>query len=138
MGDKGVLAVPVDYGDDGADGNGVLKIDWAAIEAANAGVHLPDETDEHYTRRILFSRVGRAYDFHCSDALGFFFTEYIVALLESPLDCFSRVPGMKAPEKCPEACSWECLQCSRNVPGNAHGMFLKKCFGEFTWNIFER
>lgn len=46
----------MDYGDD-ADGDGVLKIDWPAIEAANAGVHLPDETDEHYTRRILFSRV---------------------------------------------------------------------------------
>lgn len=54
IGDKGVLAVPVDYGD---NGDGVLKIDWPAIEAANAGVHLPDETEEHYTRRILFSRV---------------------------------------------------------------------------------
>ena len=61
-GDKGVLAVPVEYGDDGAlagEGarTGAPRIDWAAVEAANAGVHLPDETDEHYTRRILFSRV---------------------------------------------------------------------------------
>lgn len=58
VGDKGVLAVPVDYGDDGPDGDGVLKIDWASIEAANAGVHLPDKTDEQYTSRILFSRVS--------------------------------------------------------------------------------
>ncbi|CAM9952259.1 unnamed protein product [Scytosiphon promiscuus] len=58
VGDKGVLAVPVDYGDDGDGGDGVLKIDWPAIEAANAGVHLPDETEEYYTRRILFSRVS--------------------------------------------------------------------------------
>ncbi|CAN0123824.1 unnamed protein product, partial [Ectocarpus sp. 12 AP-2014] len=57
-GDKGVLAVPVDYGDDGPAGDGVVKIDWPAIEAANAGVHLPDKTDEQYTRRILFSRVS--------------------------------------------------------------------------------
>lgn len=59
-GDKGVLAVPVEYGADeeGAGaGAGAPRIDWAAVEAANAGVHLPDETEEHYTSRILFSRV---------------------------------------------------------------------------------
>lgn len=67
-GDKGVLAVPVEYGDEtpgeatrkgggGSGGAGGPRIDWAAVEAANAGVHLPDETEEHYTRRILFSRV---------------------------------------------------------------------------------
>jgi len=55
-GDKGVLAVPVDYGAD-EGGDAVLKIDWAAVEAANAGVHLPDDTDEQCARRILFSRV---------------------------------------------------------------------------------
>lgn len=56
VGDKGVLAVPVEYGDDGGVA-GLPRIDWAAIEAANEGVHLPDVTDEHYNRRILFSRV---------------------------------------------------------------------------------
>lgn len=56
-GDKGVLAVPVEYGDDGLL-EGAPKIDWAAIEAANAGVHLPDDTPDRCTRRILFSRVS--------------------------------------------------------------------------------
>ncbi|CAM9431800.1 unnamed protein product [Ectocarpus fasciculatus] len=52
---SGVIAVPVDYGDDGPAGDGVLKIDWPAIEAANAGVHLPDKTDEdHKTCRFYF------------------------------------------------------------------------------------
>ncbi|CBJ48587.1 dicer-like 3 [Ectocarpus siliculosus] len=59
-----VLAVPVDYGDDGPAGDGVVKIDWPAIEAANAGVHLPDKTDETtttleiYLRRCLESDQG--------------------------------------------------------------------------------
>lgn len=54
-----MVAVPIDYGDDGLDdvNQGTPRIDWASIEAANAGVHLPAETDKDYTRRILFSRV---------------------------------------------------------------------------------
>lgn len=56
VGDKGMLAIPVEYGEGGA-WEGPPRIDWAAIEAANAGVHLPDDTDEDYTHRILFSRV---------------------------------------------------------------------------------
>lgn len=56
VGDKGVLAVPVLYGD-GDGWEGPPKIDWETVEACNTGVSLPDETDEDYTRRILFSRV---------------------------------------------------------------------------------
>lgn len=54
-----MVAVPIDYSDDGLDdtNQGTPRIDWASIEAANAGVHLPAETDKDYTRRILFSRV---------------------------------------------------------------------------------
>ncbi|CAN0332145.1 unnamed protein product, partial [Laminaria digitata] len=55
VGDKGVLAVPVLYGDSGG-WEGPPKIDWETVEACNTGVQLPDETDDEYTCRILFSR----------------------------------------------------------------------------------
>ena len=61
MGDKGVVAVPVEFVETSGGGGGAPRIDWAAIEAANAGMMQPSsDTDEEYARRILFARVRGA------------------------------------------------------------------------------
>lgn len=57
VGDKGVLVVPLEFGEEGL-GDGAPRIDWAAIEAANAGVQVPDPADGEHDQRILFSRVS--------------------------------------------------------------------------------
>ena len=46
------------YGESGG-WEGPPRIDWETVEACNTGVPLPDETDEEYTCRILFSWVSR-------------------------------------------------------------------------------
>ena len=62
LGDKGVVAVPVEFIETSGGGDGgTPAIDWTAIEAANAGTQPPSDTDEEYARRILFSRVSDAW-----------------------------------------------------------------------------